>query len=290
MMFRGSGTALVTPFHEGSVDWASLEALLNAQVEGGTAALIACGTTGEPSTLTFEEQCDVVSFVVQHSGGLPVYAGIGGNNTAHVIDCGRAMADLGADGLLGVTPYYNKTTQDGLVAHYSTIADTVDLPLVIYNVPPRPGLNIAPSTTARLASHDRIVALKEANPSMSQILEDFRLCSDSLAIYSGNDDLTYPFLTLGGAGVISVASNLIPRPMHDIVRLFDEGDWTSSLALAQRYAPLIDLLFAQVSPLPVKAALAHIGLMKNELRLPLVPLTDEEAQPLFAELQRLGIE
>ena len=125
---------------------------------------------------------------------------------------------------------------------------------------------------------------------MSQILEDFRLCSDSLAIYSGNDDLTYPFLALGGAGVISVASNLIPRPMHDIVRLFDEGDWTSSLALAQRYAPLIDLLFAQVSPLPVKAALAHIGLMKNELRLPLVPLTDEEAQPLFAELQRLGIE
>ena len=288
-MFRGSGTALVTPFRRGTVDWASLEALLNAQVEGGTAALIACGTTGEPSTLTFEEQRDVVSFVVQHSGGLPVYAGIGGNNTAHVIDAGLAMADLGADGLLGVTPYYNKTTQDGLVAHYNAVADAVDLPLIIYNVPSRTGLNIEPTTTARLASHERIVALKEANPSMAQIMEDFRLCADSLEIYSGNDDMTYPFLTLGGSGVISVASNLIPRPMHDMVRLFDEGDWESSLALAQKYAALVDLLFAQVSPLPVKAAMAHIGMIENELRLPLVPLTDGEAQPLFEEMDRLRI-
>ncbi len=289
MLFRGSGTALVTPFRDGKVDWEAFERTLAAQIAGGTRALIACGTTGEPTTLSFDEQREVVEFVLKNSGGLCVIAGIGGNNTAEVVNAGRVMGDLGVDGLLAVTPYYNKTTQDGLVAHYEAVADAVDRPVILYNVPSRTGLNLEPPTVARLSSHERIVALKEANPSMSQILEDFRLFGDTLDIYSGNDDLLYPFLTLGSQGIISVASNLIPRAMSEIIETFDEGSWNASLKLSQHFAPLIKLLFAQVSPIPIKAAMAHLGLLENELRLPLLPLSNKEAEPLFREIERLSL-
>ncbi|WP_164996646.1 4-hydroxy-tetrahydrodipicolinate synthase [Actinomyces minihominis] len=289
MLFRGSGTALVTPFCDGKIDWQAFERTLSAQIEGGTKALIACGTTGEPTTLSFDEQREVVEFVLKNADGLCVIAGIGGNNTAEVIKAGRVMGDLGVNGLLAVTPYYNKTTQDGLVAHYEAVADAVDRPVILYNVPSRTGLNLEPATVARLSSHERIVALKEANPSMSQILEDFRLFGDTLDIYSGNDDLLYPFLTLGSQGIISVASNLIPSAMSEIIQTFDEGNWSESLQLSQRFAPLIKLLFAQVSPIPVKAAMSRLGLLENELRLPLLPLSNEETQPLFQEIERLGL-
>lgn len=289
MIFRGSGTALVTPFKDGEVDWGSLEELINSQVNGGTKALIACGTTGEPSTLTWEERQRIVSFVVEHSGGLPVIAGVGGNNTREVVESAKVLADQGADGLLAVTPYYNKTTQAGLRAHFLALADAATLPIMLYNVPSRTGLNLLPATTAEIGEHERVVALKEANPSFSQIMEDFRLCAGKVQIYSGNDDLLYPFLALGGAGLVSVSANLIPAQMQAIVDHFDEGDWEASLRLAQRLAPLIALLFAQVSPIPVKAALELAGRMSEEVRLPLVPLSAKEKEPLAAELDALGL-
>lgn len=289
MLFKGCGTALVTPFADGSVDWEGFEKLLASQVEGKIDALIACGTTGEPSTLSLEEQVEVVKFVVEHSQGLPVIAGIGGNNTAHVIETGKIMQDTGADGLLAVTPYYNKTTQDGLVAHYFAVADATELPIIVYNVPSRTGLNMLPKTSLRLSEHERLVALKEASSDISQIMEDAALLEGKMDLYTGNDDVVYPFMTLGGAGVISVASNLIPRPMHDIVALYESGDLQGSLELQRKYATLISLLFTQVSPIPVKAALAAQGIIRNELRLPLIPSSDEEAEPLYRHMEALNL-
>lgn len=289
MLFKGCGTALVTPFANGAVDWDSFEKLLKSQVEGGVDALIACGTTGEPSTLTLEEQVAVVEFVVENSQGLPVIAGIGGNNTAHVVETAKIMQDTGADGLLAVTPYYNKTTQDGLVAHYFAVAEAAELPIIVYNVPSRTGLNLLPETSLRLSEHERLVALKEANTDLSQIMADAALLEGKMDLYSGNDDNVYPFMALGAAGVVSVASNLIPRPMHDITALYENGDTQGSLRLQRKYAQLISLLFAQVSPSPVKAALAARGLIHNELRLPLVALTDAEAQPLLSHMEALGL-
>lgn len=289
MLFRGSGTALVTPFRDGQIDWPALETLVRAQVCGGTKALIACGTTGEPSTLSAREKRQVVSFVINHAQGLPVIAGVGGNDTAEVVESCKAMENEGADGLLAVTPYYNKTTQAGLRAHFLTIAEAAERPIMVYNVPSRTGLNLLPETTAVIAEHERIVALKEANPSFAQVMEDFRLCSGKLEIYSGNDDLLYPFLAMGGAGVVSVAANLIPAEIQGIVDAYDAGDWADALRLAQRYAPLVDLLFAQVSPIPLKAALSLLGRMQEDVRLPLVPMTEAEKQPLRAELISLGL-
>ncbi len=289
MLFEGCGTALITPFHEGKVDWESFEKLLAAQVEAGVDALIACGTTGEPSTLSMEEQQQVVEFTVAHAQGLPVIAGIGGNDTAHVIEVAKVMEQTGAVGLLAVTPYYNKTTQDGLVAHYFAVADATSLPIITYNVPSRTGMNMLPETTARLAEHERLVALKEACPDLSQLLGDAAALDGKMALYSGNDDCVYPLMTLGASGVISVASNLIPRQMYDMVALYAQGNPAASLALQLKYMKLISLLFAQVSPIPIKAALARQGVIRNEVRLPLVPLTDDEAAPLFAEMDELGI-
>lgn len=289
MLFRGSGTALVTPFKGGEVDWPALELLVGEQVEAGTKALVACGTTAEPSTMSSEERAEVVSFVIENAGGLPVIAGIGGNSTSEVIESAKVMADLGADGALAVTPYYNKTSQAGLIAHYLAVAEATDLPIMVYNVPSRTGLNLEPRTAAVIAEHERIVALKEANPSFAQIMEDFRLCGDLLDIYSGNDDLLYPFLAMGGAGVVSVAANLLPAQMQLIVDTFDRGAWNESLQIAQRYAPLIELLFAQVSPTPLKAALSLMGKMEDEVRLPLVTLSEAEKKPLAAQMRSLGL-
>lgn len=289
MLFKGCGTALVTPFVDGKIDWDSFGKLLEYQVGGGVDALVACGTTGEPSTLSLEEQVAVVEFVVKNAQGLPVIAGIGGNDTAHVKETAKIMQDTGADGLLAVTPYYNKTTQDGLVAHYFAIAEASELPIIVYNVPSRTGLNLLPKTTVRLAEHERLVALKEASTDLSQIMEDAALLQGKMDLYSGNDDIVYPFMTLGGAGVISVASNLVPQSMHDITALYESGDFQGSLRLQQEYAQLISLLFSQVSPIPVKAALAALGLIRNELRLPLVPLSDSEAQPLHEHMEALGL-
>lgn len=286
-MFKGTGTALVTPFTDGGeIDWDAFEKLVANQIEGGIDALVACGTTGEPSTMTLAEQGEVVRFVLdQAAGRVPVIAGIGGNNTAEVAALAAEYSSLDLAGLLAVTPYYNKTTQEGLIAHYTAVADASSLPIIVYNVPSRTGLCIKPETLSVLADHPRIAALKEASGSLPLIMEMFRVVGDRLQIFSGNDDQVYPLLALGGRGVISVASNVFPKLMVDITSSYFAGNQKQALKRQLDLLPLINLLFAQVSPVPVKAAMAEIGLIENNLRLPLVPLGEDQAAPLLAEVK-----
>ncbi len=289
MLFEGCGTALVTPFVDGEIDFNALERLLSAQIDAGIDALVVCGTTGEPSTMTQEEQHLVIRFVTRHVSSVPIIAGIGGNNTREVAEAAKAVEQLGVDAALAVTPYYNKTTQEGLLAHYFTVADASSLPVVLYNVPARTGVNIAPQTALRLSEHDRIVALKEANPDLDQLMADAALLRGRLTLYSGNDDRIYPMMMLGASGVISVASNLIPAQVRSIVASYLDGHSDESLDLQFRYGRLFELLFAQVSPIPVKAALAATGMMSPEVRLPLVTLSPKELKPLFDEMTALGL-
>lgn len=290
MLFQGSGTALVTPFRDGFIDWDAFAKLIAYQLKAGTAALIVCGTTGEPSTMSAQEERDVVSFAMKHvDGKIPVIAGCGGNDTAAVVKTAREFEKLGVDGLLAVTPYYNKTTQAGLVAHYRKIADATDLPIIVYNVPSRTGLNLEPSTMKTLSEHPNIVGLKEASGDLTQIMNMFRLVGDDVAIYSGNDDQVFPMLALGGKGVITVAGNVIPAQMQGITDLFFKNHQVDSLRLQQHLIPFINQLFCQVSPIPVKAALAKMGLIENELRLPLVPMSEEDASGLFEEMHKLRL-
>ena len=286
-MFKGTGTALVTPFTDsGEIDWDAFETLVASQIEGGIDALVACGTTGEPSTLTLAEQGEVIRFVLDQSAGrVPVIAGIGGNNTAEVAALAAEYSFLDLAGLLAVTPYYNKTTQEGLIAHYTTVADASSLPIIVYNVPARTGLCIQPETMGVLADHPRIAALKEASGSLPLVMEMFRVVGDRLHIFSGNDDQVYPMLALGGRGVISVMSNLFPELMGGITSAYFAGDQKQALKRQLELLPLINLLFAQVSPVPVKAAMAEVGLIGNNLRLPLVPLSEALASPLLAEVR-----
>lgn len=290
MLFQGSGTALVTPFRDGFIDWDAFAKLIAYQLKAGTAALIVCGTTGEPSTMSAQEERDVVSFAMKHvDGKIPIIAGCGGNDTAAVVKTAREFEKLGVDGLLAVTPYYNKTTQAGLVAHYRKIADATDLPIIVYNVPSRTGLNLEPSTMKTLSEHPNIVGLKEASGDLTQIMNMFRLVGDDVAIYSGNDDQVFPMLALGGKGVITVAGNVIPAQMQGITDLFFKNHQVDSLRLQQHLIPFINQLFCQVSPIPVKAALAKMGLIENELRLPLVPMSEEDASGLFEEMHKLRL-
>ena len=290
MLFEGSGVALVTPFRQGEVDWEGFGRLVDFQMAEGSDALIVCGTTGEPSTLSQEEREAAVAFVLERvQGRVPVIAGCGGNDTRTVVEGSRRMRALGADGLLVVTPYYNKTTQAGLVAHFRAVADAVDKPIVVYNVPSRTGMNLLPETMARLAEHPNLRAVKEACGDIAQIMELFRLCGESCAIYSGNDDHVYPVLALGGQGVISVSANVVPRAMHEMVRAFLDGDWKRSLALQHRLNPLIKQLFVEVNPIPAKAALAKMGILEDELRLPLVPMSAERRPALYREMEALGL-
>ncbi len=286
MVFRGCAVALATPMMNGEIDYEALKALVDEQLAGGTDGIVACGTTGEPSTMTADEQERVIAAVAERvNGRVPVIAGTGGNNTAHVIQNARRYKQLGAVAQLCVTPYYNKTTQAGLIAHYTAIADQTELPIIIYNVPARTGLNMLPTTLAKLSEHENIVGMKEAAGDIAQMADMLNLCGDKLALYTGADELIAPCMALGGQGVISVVSNIAPRLLHDMVRmeLADMGK------LQVRLMPLLRLLFAEVNPIPVKAALAMQGLCKNELRLPLVPISAENAVKLQAELQKQGL-
>lgn len=290
MLFQGSGVALVTPFREGAIDWEAFGRLIDFQLAEGTDALVVCGTTGEPSTMSQEEREQAVAFAIERGQGrVCVIAGCGGNDTRAVTESARRMCGLGVDGLLIVTPYYNKTTQAGMIAHFQTIADAVDRPIVVYNVPSRTGLNLLPETMAAMAEHPNLRAVKEACGDIAQIMELFRLCGDRCAIYSGNDDHVYPMLALGGQGVISVAANVTPGLMHEMTQSFFEGDWQRSLTLQQRLNPLIKQLFAEVSPIPVKAALAMMGMIQEELRLPLVPMSAGKRPALRQEMEELGL-
>ena len=274
-IFTGSGVALITPMHpDGSVNYEVLEELLEFHIANGTDAIIACGTTGEAATLTVKEHCDVLSFVCEKvNGRIPVIAGTGSNDTSTAIELSKSAELSGADALLSVTPYYNKTSQTGLIRHFETIADNIDLPMILYNVPSRTGCNIKPKTYAELCKHENIVATKEANGDISSVSQTRSLCGDKLDIYSGNDDQTVPFMSLGALGVISVFANFCPKEMHDICELCLNNNFVEASKMNFHYVELMDIMFSDVNPIPVKTAMNLIGFNAGECRLPLVPMS-----------------
>ena len=274
-IFTGAGVALITPMYsDGSVNFEELARLLEFQVENGTDAIIACGTTGEAATLTVKEHCEVLSFVCERiNGRIPVIAGTGSNDTSTAIELSKSAEASGADALLSVTPYYNKTSQNGLIRHFTTIADTIDLPMILYNVPSRTGCNIKPKTYAELCKHENIVATKEANGDISSVSQTRSLCGDKLDIYSGNDDQTVPFMSLGALGVISVFSNFCPKEMHEICELCLNNNFAEASKMNFHYVELMDIMFSDVNPIPVKTAMNLIGFNAGECRLPLVPMS-----------------
>lgn len=288
-IFKGAATALVTPFIDDKVDFKSLETLVDKQLESNIDALIVNGTTGEPTTMTHFERTAVAGAVIEHvKKRIPVILGAGSNNTYTAIEYAKENEQLGADGILTVTPYYNKCTQSGLVAHYKAIADAVDLPVIMYNVPGRTGVNIAPETCLKLAGYRGIQAIKEASGNLHQFMELSRLVRGKLDIYSGDDGLVYPLLALGAIGVISVASNVCPRYMHDMVYKYFEGDTETSLNMQHKIEPLVGALFAEVNPIPVKCALKLMGLIPDDyMRLPLT--RSEKVAEMRQALNDFGI-
>ncbi|MBE6689040.1 MAG: 4-hydroxy-tetrahydrodipicolinate synthase [Ruminococcaceae bacterium] len=289
-VFRGAATALITPFKDGKIDYESFGRLIDFQIDGGIDALVVCGTTGEPSTLDDAEHINAMEYCIQRTAGrVPVLCGTGSNDTAYAISLSKRACEMGADALLMVTPYYNKTSQRGLVKHFNAVADSVDKPIIVYNVPGRTGLCIKPETYAELAKHPNIVAFKEAGGDMSAIAHTMALCGDELTLYSGNDDQIVPIMSLGGSGVISVLSNLIPREVHNICALFEQGKTKESLKLQLKYHDLISALFCEVNPIPVKAAMALMGYCNGELRLPLCEMEEKNAAKLASIMKELGI-
>lgn len=289
-IFKGAATALITPFIDDKVDFKSLETLVDRQLENGIDALIINGTTGEPTTMTHFERTAVAGAVIEHvKKRVPVILGAGSNNTYTAIEYAKENEQLGADAILTVTPYYNKCTQSGLVAHYKAIADAVDLPVIMYNVPGRTGVNIAPETCLKLAGYRGISAIKEASGNINQYMALNRLIDGKMDIYSGDDGLVYPLLALGAKGVISVASNVAPQYMHDIVYKFFEGDWKTSLEMQQKIEPLVKALFAEVNPIPVKCALKLMGIIPDDyMRLPLT--RSEKVDEMRKALNDFGIQ
>jgi 4-hydroxy-tetrahydrodipicolinate synthase len=289
-VFTGIATALITPLNENGIDYELFGKLVDWQIESGIGGLVVCGTTGEASTLTDDEHRDAIKFVVDRAAGrVPVIAGTGSNDLAYAIDLTRHACAAGADAVLVVTPYYNKATQKGLIKMYEAIADASTKPVILYNVPSRTGVNIEPSTYAVLAEHPNIVGIKEANGNFSKILETFALVGDKLDIYSGNDDQITPLLALGGKGCISVLSNLLPKETSDIANLFFKGDVKGSAELQIKYHALIDALFSEVNPIPVKAAMAAMGYCENYLRMPLTPMDEKKEAHLLALMKEEGL-
>lgn len=288
-IFTGSGVAIVTPMKaDGSVNYEKYRELIEWQIESGTDAIIACGTTGESSTLTHEEHIGVMRAAVEQAAGrIPVISGTGSNDTAYCIELSQEAEKLGADALLLVTPYYNKTSQRGLVAHYTAVADAVNLPILLYNVPSRTGVDIKPETVAALSKHPNIVAVKEANGNISSAAQVAALCD--IDIYSGNDDQIVPILSLGGKGVISVLSNVAPRQTHDICQLYFDGKVRESADLQVKLLPLINALFCDVNPIPVKEAVAMMGWQAGPCRLPLTGLGEENRELLKREMKAAGL-
>lgn len=272
VIFKGCGTALVTPFtDDGEVDFETLRKLIDFQILEGVDSLIICGTTGESATLSTEEKKEIIKFAVQITRRrVPIIAGTGSNNTKTSIELSKYAKSVGADGLLIVSPYYNKTTQAGLIKHYRSIAQSVDIPIILYNVPSRTGLNIEPSTCFELSKIKNIVAIKEASSNISQVAQIAHLCKDNLHIYSGNDDQIIPILSLGGIGVISVLSNLYPKYVHNMVYSYLNGNLSKALNMQLDSLDLINSLFCEVNPIQVKYAMAHVGLNCGKTRLPLV--------------------
>ena len=290
-IFTGAGVAIVTPMNEdGSVNYEAYADLIDFQIENKTDAIITCGTTGESSTLSDEEHREVIRFAIDHTAGrVPVIAGTGSNDTKYAIELSQAAGDMGADGLLLVTPYYNKTSQRGLVAHFGMIAESVKTPMILYSVQSRTGVNIAPETALELSRYDNIVAIKEASGNISQVAKIRALCGDNLDVYSGNDDQIVPLLSLGGKGVISVLSNVAPEVAHNICQFFFDGKVAESAALQLEYLDLCNDLFLDVNPIPVKEALNMMGMNAGPCRMPLYEMTDAAKDKLAATLAKHGL-
>ena len=289
-IFRGAATALITPMTETGVDYPALEKLINWQIDEGIDALVICGTTGESSTLTDEEHREVLRFSMEVAAGrVPMIAGTGSNDTAYAIDLTKYACELGYDGMLVVTPYYNKTTQKGLVAMFNAIADASTKPIILYNVPSRTGVNIEPATYLKLAEHPNIAAIKEASGNLSKIMETMALVGDKLDLYSGNDDQIVPLMAIGGQGVISVLSNVAPKETSEMCHKVFDGDMAGAMKMQLDYLPLINTLFCEVNPIPVKAAMAAMGWCEDILRLPLVPMEDAHRATLLAKMREMGI-
>ena len=291
-IFTGAGVAIVTPMTEtGAVNYPKLEELIEYQIANGTDAIIICGTTGESSTLTHEEHLEAIRFTAEKvAGRIPVVAGNGSNCTETAVYLSQEAEKYGVDGVLLVSPYYNKATQKGLIAHFTKIANSIKIPVVLYNIQSRTGVNMTPETIAYLAKNvENIVAVKEASGNISQIAKVAQLCGDSIDIYSGNDDQIVPILSLGGKGVISVLSNVAPKETHDIVAKFLDGDVAGSLELQLRAIPLVEKLFCEVNPIPVKAALNMLGWEVGPLRMPLSEMEEEHQKELKAAMDAFGV-
>jgi len=289
-LFTGAATAIVTPFKNGKVDYPSLGKLIDWQISQGIDAIVVCGTTGEASTLTDKEHIKTVQYTVRRvKGRVPVIGGAGSNDTAHAVYMSKELEALGVDGLLLVTPYYNKCTQKGLIQHYTTIADAVKTPIIIYSVAGRTGVNISPSTVAELAKHPNIVGIKEASGNISQVVEIAKSVSDDFALYSGNDDMVVPLLSVGGLGVITTVGNIIPKDVHTMVMKYLSGDTKEAARMQLAMKHLIDAMFIEVNPIPVKAALNMMGKIEMEYRLPLCPPDEKSMEIIRKELVDYGL-
>lgn len=288
-IFKGSGVAIITPFNKDGVNYSKLEELIEWHINSGTDAVIICGTTGEASTMTEEEKRDTIRFTIKCvNGRIPVIAGTGSNNTAAAINMSKWAESAGADGLLLITPYYNKTTQKGIIEHFKAINKEVNTPIIIYNVPSRTGLNVQPKTALELCELSNIKAIKEASGNISQIAEIKALCRDRLDIYSGNDDQVIPILSLGGIGVISVLANIIPKEVHDMCSLYLEGKCKEALEIQLNTLALTNALFIETNPIPVKTAMNLLSMNAGNLRLPLCDMTDKNLDILKKELISYG--
>lgn len=290
-IFEGVATALVTPMHDdGSINFDRLKTLIDEQIEAGIPALVICGTTGESATMTLEEHSEVIRVAIKHAAGrVKIIAGAGSNDTACAAELAKEAEEAGADALLIVTPYYNKATQNGLVAHYRYIAERVSLPIILYNVPARTGCNIKPETYAKLAEIDNIVAIKEANGDISSIVKTRLLCGDKLDIYSGNDDQIVPIMSLGGKGVISVLSNVMPKETVEMCDKMLAGDLEGAAELQIKLSSLIEALFIEVNPIPCKEAMNLMGMGMGPLRLPMTPMEESTKAVLVNELKKFKL-
>lgn len=291
-VFKGTATAIVTPMKDDlSVDYDALGRLIDFQIDSGINAIVAVGTTGESATLEYSEQKDVIRFTVERvAGRVPVIAGAGTNNTLHVLENVRNACEAGADALLVVTPYYNKATQNGLIAHFTAVADTSTVPVILYNVPGRTGCNLLPKTVAKLSEHPNIVAIKEASGNMAQLVELVSLCGDKLDIYSGEDALNVPIMSMGGKGAISVLSNVMPRESVAMTDACLAGDYPTAAKWQCKMLPLIQALFCEVNPIPAKAAVAAMGFGRENIRMPLSRMEDANRQRLLTEMRNLGLD
>ena len=289
-IFKGMATAIVTPMTETGIDYEALGRFIEFQIENGINAIVVMGTTGENATIEYEDQKEIIRFTVEKvNKRVPVIAGTGTNNTDHVLHNTRNACEVGADAVLVVTPYYNKATQNGLIAHFTAVADASTVPVIMYNVPGRTGCNMLPKTVAKLAEHPNIVGIKEATGNMAQMVEIMHLCGDKIDVYSGEDALTVPMLAMGAAGTISVISNIAPKESVAMTDAFFAGDLATAAKMQCDLLPLVNACFCEVNPIPAKAGVSAMGFGEEHLRLPLTPMEDQNRAVLYAEMRKLGI-